>query len=174
MRSGFIPAVHSAMFAVVLFRHNISDEPLGIQRTRLPPTGWVRGMKMDRRNLGPTGAGSIKVDEDADVLHGVTVGEGLETVLAGRTLGYRPAWATGGKGTLRNFPVLPEPLQSLSIHWEPDAADDVRQCADRWSVAGRETIILKSLFGKDAADSVLEAQHESRAAHRGGWAPHVG
>jgi hypothetical protein len=52
---------------------------------------------------------------------------------------------------------LPEPLQSLSVHTEPDAADDVRQCLDRWSAAGRETIILQSLFGKDAADSLWEA-----------------
>ncbi len=141
---------------VALFRHNITDKPLGIQRTRLPSGGWVRGMKMERKNLGPTGGGSIKVDEDADVLYGLTIGEGLETVLAGRMLGYRPAWATGGKGTLKNFPLLPEPVQSLSAHWEPDAADDVSQCLDRWRDSGRETIVLKSLFGKDAADALWE------------------
>ena len=87
------------------------------------PCLWV---KMERLNLGPTGAGSIKVDPDADVLYGLTIGEGTETVLAGRMLGYRPAWVTGGKGTIKHFPVLPEPVQSLSVHWEPDADADVR------------------------------------------------
>jgi putative DNA primase/helicase len=89
---------------VVLFRHNLTDEPLGVQRTRLPLGGWVRGAKMERLNLGPTGAGSIKIDADEDVLYGLTIGEGLETVLAGRMLGYRPAWATGGKGTIKALP----------------------------------------------------------------------
>jgi putative DNA primase/helicase len=141
---------------VALFRDNLSNEPVGIQRTRLPLGGWGRGMKMERKNLGPTGSGSIKIDADADVLYGITVAEGTETALAGRMLGYRPAWATGGKGTLKRFPVLPEPVQSLSVHWESDAADDVRQCVERWSAAGRETIILKSLSGKDAADALWE------------------
>ena len=141
---------------VAFFRHHLTDAPLGIQRTRLPPGGWVRGMKMERKNLGPTSCGSIKIDEDANVLYGLTIGEGLETVLAGRMLGYRPAWATGGKGTIKRFPLLPEPVQSLSIHCEPDAADDVRQCVERWSAAGRETIALKSLFGKDAADALWD------------------
>jgi len=141
---------------VALIRHNQTDEPVGIQRTKLPPAGWVRGMKMERLNLGPTSAGSIKIDCDADVLHGLAIAEGLETALAGRTLGYRPVWATGGKGTIRRFPVLPEPVQSLSVHWEPDAADDVRECVERWAAAGCETIVLRSLFGKDAADSLWE------------------
>jgi hypothetical protein len=141
---------------VALFRHNISNEPVGVQRTRLPPGGWARGMKMERLNLGPTSTGSIKIDDDDDVLHGLTIGEGTETVLAGRMLGYRPAWATGGKGTIRRFPLLASPLQSLSVHWERDAADDVGQCLDRWRAAGRETIILRSLFGKDAADALWE------------------
>ena len=141
---------------VALFRHNLTDEPVGIQRTRLPAGGWRRGMKMERLNLGPIKAGSIKIDCDADVLYGLTIGEGTETILAGRMLGYRPAWATGGKGTLKDFPLLPEPVQSLSVHWEPDADVDVRFCLDRWRDAGRETIILKSLFGKDAADALWE------------------
>jgi hypothetical protein len=141
---------------VALFRHNLTDEPVGIQRTKLPPGGWHRGMKMERLNLGPTSVGSIKIDADEDVLYGLTIGEGTETVLAGRMLGYRPAWATGGKGTIGRVPLLPDPVQSLSVHWEPDAAEDVRQCVERWRAAGRETIILRSLFGKDAADSLWE------------------
>jgi hypothetical protein len=141
---------------IALFRHNLTDEPVGIQRTRVPPKRWVRGMKMERKNLGPTGRGSIKIDNDVDVLYGLAIAEGLETALAGRMLGYRPAWATGGKGTLKRFPVLPEPVQSLSIHWEPDAANDVWQCVKRWGAAGRETIRLDPLFGKDAADALWE------------------
>ena len=141
---------------VTLFRHNLTNAPVGVQRTRLPPRGWARGMKMERLNLGPTSSGSIKIDDDADVLYGLALAEGTETALAGRALGYRPTWATGGKGTIRRFPVLPEPVQSLSVHWERDAADDVGRCLDRWRAAGRETIILRSLLGKDAADALWE------------------
>ena len=141
---------------VALFRHSLTNEPVGIQRTRLPLGGWTRGMKMERLNIGSTPAGSIKIDNDEDVLYGPTIAEGLETGLALRMLGYRPCWATGGKGTIRCFRVLPEPVQSLSIHSEPDADTDVRQCVGEWSSAGRETIILRSLFGKDAADALWE------------------
>ena len=77
-------------------------------------------------------------------------------VPAGRTLAYRPAPATGDKGALKRFPLLPEPVRRLSVHWEPDAADDVRQCVERWRAAGQETIRLDSLIGKDAADSLWE------------------
>jgi hypothetical protein len=52
--------------------------------------------------------------------------------------------------------VLPEPVQSLAIHWEPDADADVWQCVERWRAAGRETIRLDPLFGKDAADCLWE------------------
>ena len=88
---------------VALFRHNLTDRPVGIQRTRLPSGGWVRGTKMERLNLGPTNTGSIKIDCDADVLYGLTIAEGTETVLAGRMLGYRPAWASGGKEPQRSL-----------------------------------------------------------------------
>jgi Toprim domain len=140
---------------VVLFRHNLTDEALGIQRTRLPLGGWRRGMKMERLNLGQTAGGSIKLDHDRDVLRALAIGEGTETVLAGRMFGHTPAWATGGKGTVRNFPVIPR-VQRLSVHWESDADADVRHCLERWSAAGRSTFILRPRFGKDAADAVLE------------------
>jgi putative DNA primase/helicase len=136
---------------VALVRRKVTNEPVGIQRTRLPLGGWTRGVKMKRLNLGPTSAGSIKIDAAGDEL---VIGEGTESVLALRKLGYRPCWATGGKGTIRCFPVLPK-VRSLFVHWEPDADDDVRECLDRWGAAGRETFKLKSRFGKDANDALL-------------------
>lgn len=152
---------------VALFRDNLTGAPIAIQRTKLPSGGWVRGMKMERLNFGPYGSGSIRIDTDnGDVLaglargagvswlRGLVIAEGLESGLALRKLGYRPVWATGGKGTIRRFPVLPE-IQSLSAHCEPDAEADVRECLDRWAAAGRATIILRSRFGKDAADALF-------------------
>jgi hypothetical protein len=141
---------------VALFRDTLSDEPCGIQRTALPPYGWVRGMKMERLNLGPTGIGSIKLDEDVAVTYGLTIAEGTETALAGRKIGFAPAWATGGKGTLGRFPVLPV-VETLSIHWELDADANARKCAGRWVEAGRGVELLKSRFGKDMADALWEA-----------------
>ena len=153
-RCVFRPGEHVPCM-VALFRHNLTDEALGIQRTRLPLGGWRRGMKMERLNLGQTSGGSIKLDHDRDVLRALVIGEGTETVLAGRMFGHAPAWATGGKGTVRNFPVIPK-VERLSVHWESDADADVRHCLERWSAAGRETFILRPRFGKDAADAVLE------------------
>jgi hypothetical protein len=46
-RCVFRPGEHVPCM-VVLFRHNLTDEALGIQRTKLPLGGWHRGMKMER------------------------------------------------------------------------------------------------------------------------------
>jgi len=148
---------------VALFRHNLTNEPVGIQRTRLPPDGWARGMRMQRLNLGPTGAGSIKIDPVGDEL---AIGEGTESVLALRKLGYRPCWATGGKGTIRCFPVLPK-VRSLFVHWEPDAADDVRECLDRRAPQGaRRSSSNHALAKMRTTPYCCGMRHENPSAFR--------
>ena len=140
---------------VTLFRHNLTNEPVGIQRTRLPPAVGSRH-EDGAPELGPTSSGSIKIDDDADVLYGLTIAEGTETALGRANARLSARMGDRRQGHDQALPGAAWPVQSLSIHWERDAADDVRHCLDRWRTAGRETIILRALFGKDAADALWE------------------
>ena len=56
--------------------------------------------------LGDATEGAIKLDADDAVTTGLTIGEGIETVLAARQLGFKPAWATGSVAMMGTFPVL--------------------------------------------------------------------
>ena len=56
--------------------------------------------------MGPVGGAAIKLDADEDVLGGLHIGEGIETCMAARMLGLRPAWALGSAGEIAKFPVL--------------------------------------------------------------------
>ena len=44
---------------------------------------------------GEANGAAIKLDADEMVTMGLTIGEGIETVLSARQLGFRPAWALG-------------------------------------------------------------------------------
>jgi putative DNA primase/helicase len=89
---------HPGIGAVLaLFRNISNDELQAVSRTFLDK----EGRKLDRRFLGPVGGAAIKLDLDDAVLGGLQIGEGVETCLAARQLGLRPAWALGGLVTLR-------------------------------------------------------------------------
>jgi hypothetical protein len=61
------------------------------------------------------------LDAAEDVISGLHVGEGIETVLSARQLGYRPAWALGSAGAIANLPVLAG-IEALTIFAEGDEA----------------------------------------------------
>jgi hypothetical protein len=73
---------------VALLRDIITDAPRAIQRTALSGDGG----KIGRRTLGPKAGAAIKLSADVEVADRLTIGEGLETTLAGMMLGYAPAW----------------------------------------------------------------------------------
>ena len=77
---------------VCLVRNIVTNEPQGIHRTALTPGGAAikRNDKTFRKSLGLLLGGAIKLDPDADVTQGLCIGEGVETCLAGRQMGYRP------------------------------------------------------------------------------------
>lgn len=147
---------------IVLFRDVTTDQACGIHRTRLTPDG----RKVDRRMFGSVGGAAVKIDADSFVTVGLTIGEGVESALAGRQMGFRPAWSLGSASAIATFPVLPG-IQSLSILAEHDDsganARAVRQCADRWLAAGREVIVLDPLLAGDAND-VLQRGRPAHAA----------
>jgi putative DNA primase/helicase len=143
----FVPAM------VALYRHVFTDEPVGIQRTRLTS----EGVKVDRRMLGACGNGAIKLDADPDVTTGLTIGEGAETVLTARQIGLCPAWALGSSGAIGKFPVLTA-IEALTILAETGetSARDVEACASRWHAAGREVGIIEPRAGSDLNDAIQE------------------
>jgi putative DNA primase/helicase len=108
--------------------------------------------------LGPVASAAIKIDGDDDVQQGLAVGEGFETCLAGRMLGFRPIWALGSAGAIASFPVLAG-IDCLTILAETDDsganARAAKACRDRWLSAGRELIIATPRVAGDMNDAWL-------------------
>jgi putative DNA primase/helicase len=136
------------------FRSIADDRLVAVHRTLLADDG----SKIDRRMLGPVGGAAIKIDRDEDVEHGLAVGEGFETGLAGRVLGFRPVWALGSAGAIAAMPVL-SGIDALTILAETDDsganARAVQACGKRWFDAGREVILVTPNIIGDLNDTVL-------------------
>jgi hypothetical protein len=148
---------------IALFRDIHTDEPKAIHRTALG-TG---GIKLGRKALGPMTGCAIKLMPDEDVTMGLVIGEGVETTLAGMQLGFRPTWALGSAGAIKNFPVLSgvEALTILVDHDEADrngrraGPDAATACSQRWTDAGREVLrVVPRRPGADMADLVEGAK----------------
>lgn len=125
---------------IALMRDAITNEPRAIQRTALTHDGCKIGCKM----LGPKKGAVIKIAGDETITMGLTIGEGLETVLSAMTLLHLPpAWACGDAGNLKDFPVL-SGIESLTIIVDNDAGKTGQErsleCSARWTRAGREVI----------------------------------
>jgi putative DNA primase/helicase len=149
---------------VALFTGIISHKPQAIHRTPLTADGKKAGKPL---TLAPTGGAVIRLDRDEDVGHGLHLGEGIETTLAGRQrYNFRPAWAAGSAGTIANFPVL-SGIEALTLmvdndvteHGEPGAGPRAAtECWNRWTAVGREIrAYTASELGCDIAD-IVEAE----------------
>jgi putative DNA primase/helicase len=147
---------------VCLVRNIVTNEPQGIHRTALTPDGAAikRNNKTFRKSLGLLLGGAIKLDPDEDVTQGLCIGEGVETCLAGRQMGYRPVWAVLNKNGVADFPVLPG-IDGLTIFGERDeraqSEKAIRSCADRWLEAGIEVLTAWPLAGNDLNDEIKVA-----------------
>jgi hypothetical protein len=127
---------HEGLGAMVaLFRNILTDAPQAVSRTFLDR----EGRKVERKFLGAVGSAAIKLDADESALFGLHIGEGVETCLAVRKLGLKPAWALGSAGAIAAFPLLPG-IEALTILRERDVANEraAENCAARWRAAGRE------------------------------------
>ena len=137
---------------VALYRDIVTDEPCGIHRTFFDR----QGRKLDRRMLGRVRNAAIKLDSDEDVVTGLVIGEGIETCLSARQLGWSPCWALGSAGAIANFPVLGTlgSVDALTIAAEPDEASSraIDQCLAGWQAAGREVNVIRSLRPGDLND----------------------
>jgi putative DNA primase/helicase len=145
---------HSRLRAMLaLFRNIETDEPQAVSRAYLDH----EARKLERRFLGPVAAAAVKLDADGEVLGGLHIGEGVETALAARQLGLRPAWALGSAGAIATFPVL-SGVEALSLLREHDDANAraAIACGTRWKAAGREVLNVWPNSGKDVNDAIKE------------------
>jgi putative DNA primase/helicase len=137
---------------VALLRDIHTNEPRAASQTFLDKNAH----KIERKFMGPVGGAAVKLDGDEAVLEGLFVGEGIETSLAARQLGLKPAWALGSAGAIAAFPVLTG-IKTLTLLAENDDASRraVEACAKRWHLAGREVLVNEPAFGKDLNDVVI-------------------
>ena len=148
-----LPAMVAAMRSIE------TGELTAVHRTVLT----ADGVKIGRRMLGAAAGAAIKLDADAAVSMGLTIGEGIETTASARRLGFGPAWALGAVGGIATFPVL-SGVQVLQILAErhpdgtPNRASEkaVRACGERWHAAGRQVVVVDPPAG-DMNDVLLAA-----------------
>jgi putative DNA primase/helicase len=133
---------------VCLFRDIVTDEPCGIHRTFLDRG---TGAKIDRRMLGIAKSAAIKFDPSGSSL---TIGEGVETVLAARMMGLGPVWSLGSSGEVGRFPIL-KGLTGLTILEEndPTSRRDVEACGRRYFYAHTPVRVITPSVGKDMNDA---------------------
>jgi putative DNA primase/helicase len=114
------------------------------------PTGGIsrtyihEGLKVTKaKGFGP--AGLVRLTPDEDVLSGLFLTEGLESALAGMSIGLRPLWSVGSTAIMAKFPVLGG-IESLAVIADHDAngagEKAARAVEARWLQAGREVRAL--------------------------------
>jgi hypothetical protein len=143
-RVPFGPEYFPSMLALV--RNITTDQPQAIIRTAISTCAE----KLDRKALGPTRDGAVKLWPNDRVEQGLVIGEGVETVLAAASMQHRgtllqPAWSLIDAGHIAHFPVLAG-VEALTILADHDA-NGVGQraahaCAEHWAEAGREAFVL--------------------------------
>jgi putative DNA primase/helicase len=143
-RTDRVPALIAA------FRSIDDDSITAIHRIALN----ADGTKIGRRMLGVVQRAAVKLDPDIN--NEIAVGEGVETCMAARQLGYQPAWALGSVGMISFFPVLDgvQRLRLLAETGEASAAA-IRLCGTRWYRAGRRVQIIRPSIGSDLNDELM-------------------
>lgn len=137
---------------LALFRDIRTDEPRAVSRTFLD----ANARKIERRFFGPVGGCAIKLDPDDVVLGSLHIGEGVETCMAARQLGFRPSWALGSSGAVATFPVLSGVETLLLLREHDDAnARAATACGTLWFHAGRKVFDVRPDVGKDINDEVM-------------------
>jgi putative DNA primase/helicase len=128
-RTIFVPAL------ILPFRSINDDSITGIHRIGLR----VDGKKVDRRMLGIVYRAAVKLDSlGGDTL---VVGEGIETCMAARELGFKPTWALGSVGGISFFPLI-DGVKRLMILGEVGeaSAKAIKICGKRWQGKARRRV----------------------------------
>jgi Toprim domain len=131
------------------------------------PTGAIartyihEGHKVGKAKTLGKPAGIIRLSEDADVLEGLHIAEGLETALDVMAEGFRPTWSTGSTALMAKFPVLGG-IECLTVVADHDlngaGLRAASEPADRWQTAGRETHVFQRETPGDFNDAFREIE----------------
>ena len=143
----YLPALITAFTSID------DGELTAIHRVRLDqPQRWP---KTERRMLGVVHRAAVKLDPVGDTL---AIGEGVETCLAARQLGFKPAWALGSVGSISFFPLV-EGVKRLRILGESGdaSAGAIQFCGQRWHAAGRKVQVVMPDTGSDLNDELMAA-----------------
>ncbi len=137
---------------IVPFRSIDDDNITGVHRIALRSDGT----KIGHRMLGIVHRAAIKLDPIGEKL---AIGEGVETCMAARELGYAPAWALGSVGAISFFPVIANVKWLLLLGERGEAsAKALRLCRKRWRRADRRvrvTVVMPNV-GNDLNDVIAE------------------
>jgi putative DNA primase/helicase len=157
---------------LVPFRNIASGRITGVQRIRLNLDGTRHG----RRGLGITADAAIMIDPvehvgSTEMRAGqcaraveivrrrglLVIGEGAETCLAARKMGFRPVWALGSVGAIGRFPIIPGVTQ-LTILGEAGrpSMDMSLKCASRWRAQQCRVRIIVPDQGLSDMNDVLQ------------------
>jgi putative DNA primase/helicase len=135
---------------IVPFRSIDDDTITAVHRIALNADATKRG----RRMRGIVHRAAVKLDVPGERL---AIGEGLETCMAARQLGYPPTWALGSAGAISFFPLIDDVKQILILGEQGAAsACAIRLCGTRWRKAGRRVrVIMPDMRFSDLNDVLI-------------------
>jgi hypothetical protein len=109
--------------------------------------------------LGIVARAAVKLDPLS--CERLVIAEGIETTMASRQLGLRPAWALGSTGAIGRFPLI-EAIDELVILAEPDESSNlaIRACGRRYRAAAMRVRVARPRIG-DMNDTIMERADES-------------
>ncbi len=116
------------------------------------------GQKLDRKMRGVAAGTAIRLHAPDAPMSRLIAGEGVETSLSARQLGFGDTvWAMGSQPFVASLPVL-DGVERLALLEERDAngasARAVSDCGNRWQRAGRQVSVILPTTGKDLNDSL--------------------
>jgi hypothetical protein len=146
---------------LALVREIKTNAPVAVHRTALTTENPPR--RIDRKSLGPTTGGAIKISPDHEVHSGLLIGEGIETVLsASKQFQFKPVWSLIDKNGVAKFPVL-SGIESVTIAVDNDPGGDgqraAAECVQRLTQAGVEVITAQTNLVSDFNDFIREYKH---------------
>ncbi len=147
---GYLPCLIAA------FRDITGNAVTGIHRIRLDqPDLWP---KAERKMLGPVAGSAVKLDPVGKAL---VIGEGIETAVAARQLGFSPVWAVGSAGAIEKFGPV-DGVNRLVILGENDNGANRKAaaaCCLRWQ-PHRVSLFAPPAGFKDVNDVLMQRKQK--------------
>jgi Toprim domain/CHC2 zinc finger len=139
----------------------MSDSVTGKPTDAISRTYIHDGKKVIRAKTLGSPVGIIRLPEDADVLHGLHIAEGIETALDAMARDWRQIWSTGSKSLMAKFPIL-SGVEALTIFADNDenggGLHAAAEAAQRWLAAGREVHVFQRATSGDLNDAYREVR----------------